>query len=59
MFRYRVKYQYIPNKEDELELREGEVVFVSEICDDGWYIGYSEKTKRGGAFPGNYVEKVN
>lgn len=29
----------MPRNEDELELREGDVVDVMEKCDDGWFVG--------------------
>lgn len=32
-------YNYVPRNEDELELREGDVVDVVEKCDDGWFVG--------------------
>lgn len=37
--RYQALYNYIPHNEDELELREGDVVDVMEKCDDGWFVG--------------------
>ena len=37
--RFQVLYNYAPRNEDELELREGEVVDVMERCDDGWFVG--------------------
>ncbi|RUS80408.1 hypothetical protein EGW08_011820 [Elysia chlorotica] len=40
--RYRAVYAYRPMSEDELELREGDEVFVMERCDDGWYVGTSD-----------------
>lgn len=32
-------YNYMPRNEDELELKEGDVVDVMEKCDDGWFVG--------------------
>ncbi|XP_039186656.1 sorbin and SH3 domain-containing protein 2 isoform X22 [Crotalus tigris] len=46
-----------PN-EDELELREGDVIDVMEKCDDGWFVGTSRRTKCFGTFPGNYVKRL-
>ena len=31
----------MPRNEDELELKEGDVVDVLEKCDDGWFVGMS------------------
>lgn len=38
-YRYRAMYQYRPQNEDELELREGDRVDVMQQCDDGWFVG--------------------
>ena len=51
-------YTYIPQNKDELELREGDLVYVIEKCDDGWFVGTSRRTKEIGTFPGNYVTKL-
>ncbi|GJQ87230.1 putative Src homology 3 domains containing protein [Trypoxylus dichotomus] len=55
---YRALYKYKPQNEDELELLEGDTVYVLEKCDDGWYVGSSERTGAFGTFPGNYVERI-
>ncbi|XP_056275325.1 vinexin isoform X4 [Pseudoliparis swirei] len=52
---YKAVYNYKPQNSDELELREGDVVRVMEKCDDGWFVGTSERTRAFGTFPGNYV----
>lgn len=56
--RYRAIYKYRPQNSDELELEEGDVVFVLEKCDDGWFVGTSQRTGYFGTFPGNYVERI-
>ncbi|XP_066585007.1 uncharacterized protein [Prorops nasuta] len=55
---YRALYNYRPQNEDELELKEGDTVYVMEKCDDGWYVGSSQRTGYFGTFPGNYVEQL-
>ncbi|XP_078046707.1 cbl-associated protein isoform X3 [Augochlora pura] len=55
---YRALYPYRPQNEDELELKEGDTVYVMEKCDDGWYVGSSQRTGYFGTFPGNYVERL-
>ncbi|XP_052557921.1 vinexin [Tympanuchus pallidicinctus] len=52
---HRVLYDYRPQNGDELELREGERVDVLQCCDDGWFVGVSQRTQQFGTFPGNYV----
>jgi hypothetical protein len=56
--RYRAMFKYLPQNDDELELLEGDTVYVLEKCDDGWYVGSSDRTGAFGTFPGNYVEKI-
>ncbi|XP_032417907.1 sorbin and SH3 domain-containing protein 2 isoform X3 [Xiphophorus hellerii] len=53
---YQALYNYTPRNEDELELKEGDVVDVMEKCDDGWFVGTSRRSKLFGTFPGNYVK---
>ncbi|XP_061842229.1 vinexin isoform X1 [Nerophis lumbriciformis] len=55
---YKAVYNYKPQNADELELREGDIVQVMEKCDDGWFVGTSERTHAFGTFPGNYVSPV-
>uniref|UniRef100_A0A8C9R3Y9 SH3 domain-containing protein n=1 Tax=Scleropages formosus TaxID=113540 RepID=A0A8C9R3Y9_SCLFO len=55
---YRAVYNYIPQNRDELELREGDLVRVMEKCDDGWFVGTSDRTGLFGTFPGNYVTQA-
>nr|XP_026647340.1 sorbin and SH3 domain-containing protein 2 isoform X18 [Zonotrichia albicollis] len=55
---FQALYNYTPRNEDELELREGDVIDVMEKCDDGWFVGTSRRTKFFGTFPGNYVKRL-
>ncbi|XP_075787247.1 E3 ubiquitin-protein ligase SH3RF1 isoform X1 [Pelodiscus sinensis] len=55
---YIAIYPYSPRKEDELELRKGEMFLVFERCQDGWFKGTSMHTSKIGVFPGNYVAPV-
>ncbi|XP_063314185.1 sorbin and SH3 domain-containing protein 2 isoform X15 [Pelobates fuscus] len=55
---YQSLYNYSPRNEDELELREGDIIDVMEKCDDGWFVGTSRRTKFFGTFPGNYVKRL-
>ena len=57
-YRYRALYNYKPQNDDEVELAEGDVVYVMEKCDDGWFVGTSQRTGIFGTFPGNYVAKA-
>ncbi|XP_037687100.1 sorbin and SH3 domain-containing protein 2 isoform X27 [Choloepus didactylus] len=55
---FQALYNYTPRNEDELELRENDVIDVMEKCDDGWFVGTSRRTKFFGTFPGNYVRRL-
>ena len=52
---FRALYNYKPQNDDEVELHEGDIVYVMERCDDGWFVGTSQRTGIFGTFPGNYV----
>ncbi|XP_006880154.1 PREDICTED: sorbin and SH3 domain-containing protein 1 [Elephantulus edwardii] len=58
VFSYQALYSYIPQNDDELELRDGDIVDVMEKCDDGWFVGTSRRTRQFGTFPGNYVKPL-
>nr|XP_044990808.1 sorbin and SH3 domain-containing protein 1 isoform X8 [Jaculus jaculus] len=55
---YQALYSYVPQNDDELELRDGDIVDVLEKCDDGWFVGTSRRTRQFGTFPGNYVKPL-
>ncbi|XP_051837710.1 sorbin and SH3 domain-containing protein 1 isoform X47 [Antechinus flavipes] len=58
LYSYQALYSYKPQNDDELELRDGDIVDVLEKCDDGWFVGTSRRTRQFGTFPGNYVKPL-
>ncbi|XP_036377408.1 E3 ubiquitin-protein ligase SH3RF1 isoform X2 [Megalops cyprinoides] len=56
---YVAMFPYSPRKEDELELRKGEMFLVLERCQDGWFKGTSMHTGKIGVFPGNYMSPIS
>ncbi|KAJ3605595.1 hypothetical protein NHX12_027640 [Muraenolepis orangiensis] len=54
----KVLYNYHPHNEDEVELKEGDLIDVMEQCDDGWFVGTSRRSRFFGTFPGNYVRRM-
>ncbi|XP_040202097.1 vinexin [Rana temporaria] len=52
---YRTVFPFSPNNSDELQLLAGDVVTVTQQCEDGWYVGVCWRTQQFGTFPGNYV----
>ncbi|XP_072255018.1 vinexin [Pyxicephalus adspersus] len=52
---YQAKFPFSPSNSDELQLLAGDVVTVTQQCDDGWYVGVCWRTQQFGTFPGNYV----
>uniref|UniRef100_A0A8C5GPV2 Phosphatidylinositol 3-kinase regulatory subunit gamma-like n=1 Tax=Gouania willdenowi TaxID=441366 RepID=A0A8C5GPV2_GOUWI len=73
-FQYRALYTYTRVQEEDLDLQPGDFLTVSkaslaslenyqEGCAEqpeglGWLLGYNERTKQRGDFPGTYVEYV-
>lgn len=55
----KVLYPYTPANDDELELREGEIITIlsRELPDKGWLKG--ELKGKIGVFPDNFVELVS
>lgn len=54
--RYRVIVAYPPQHEAELELRVGDIVYVTKKRQDGWYKGTLERNGKTGLFPGSFVD---
>jgi E3 ubiquitin-protein ligase SH3RF len=54
--RFRCIVPYPPNSDYELELHEGDTVFVHKKRDDGWYKGTLQRTGKSGLFPSSFVE---
>uniref|UniRef100_A0A3Q1CTH5 Phosphoinositide-3-kinase, regulatory subunit 2 (beta) n=1 Tax=Amphiprion ocellaris TaxID=80972 RepID=A0A3Q1CTH5_AMPOC len=73
-FQYRALYTFTKDQEEDLDLQPGDILTVSkasltsmenyqEGCVEqpehlGWLLGYNERTKQRGDFPGTYVEYV-
>ncbi|XP_028284350.1 phosphatidylinositol 3-kinase regulatory subunit beta isoform X3 [Parambassis ranga] len=73
-FQYRALYSFTKDQEEDLDLQPGDLLTVSkasllsmenyqEGCIEhperlGWLLGYNERTKQRGDFPGTYVEYV-
>lgn len=47
---YQALYSYTPQNDDELELRDGDIVDVMEKCDDGWFVGEWDTCLSAGLF---------
>lgn len=46
-------------KPDELSLQRGEVYYVKNKFQDGWFSGYHVGSEKNGVFPGNYVQQIS
>ncbi|KAK7944611.1 hypothetical protein WMY93_000339 [Mugilogobius chulae] len=73
-FQYRALYPFTKDQEEDLDLLPGDLLTVSkasllssegfqEGCEErperlGWLLGYNERSKQRGDFPGTYVEYV-
>lgn len=49
---------YPPQSEAELELKEGDIVFVHKKREDGWFKGTLQRNGKTGLFPGSFVENI-
>lgn len=58
LHRYRVVVSYPPQSEAELELKEGDIVFVHRKREDGWFKGTLQRNGRTGLFPGSFVDSI-
>jgi actin cytoskeleton-regulatory complex protein SLA1 len=61
---YRALYDYTPTGEDELDVREGDLLFVLERGDDDWWKAKKkaqseDEEEPEGLIPSNYVEEVS
>ncbi|XP_051944412.1 phosphatidylinositol 3-kinase regulatory subunit beta isoform X1 [Hippocampus zosterae] len=73
-FQYRALYVFTKDQEEDLDLQPGDLLIVSKVsllsvenyhegCAEkpeclGWLLGYNERSKQRGDFPGTYVEYV-
>ena len=72
-FQYRALYIYTKNLEEDIDLQPGDILIVSKASllslnfkegDEerpellGWLLGFNERTKQRGDFPGTYVQFV-
>lgn len=56
----RALYDYTAeNKDEELDLAEGDIIAVEYKAANGWWVGINLRTEKNGIFPGTYVEEIN
>ncbi|KAM4633777.1 CD2-associated protein [Polymixia lowei] len=52
----KVLFEYVPQNEDELELKIGEIIDINEEVEEGWWSG--SVNGKLGLFPSNFVKEV-
>ncbi|NXL87027.1 CD2AP protein, partial [Alectura lathami] len=52
----KVLFEYVPQNEDELELKLGDVIDITEEVEDGWWSG--TLNGKSGLFPSNFVKEL-
>ncbi|XP_013811080.1 CD2-associated protein isoform X1 [Apteryx mantelli] len=52
----KVQFEYIPQNEDELELKLGDVIDINEEVEEGWWSG--TLNGKSGLFPSNFVKEL-
>lgn len=55
---YKCVMPYPAQNENELELKVGDIVFVTRKHDDGWFKGVLQRTGKVGLFPGSFVQNA-
>lgn len=59
----QVMYPYVPQNDDELELMQGDFIFMSPVeqssASEGWVYGTSLGTGLSGLLPENYVTRAD
>jgi len=56
----RALYDYTAeNREEEIDLLEGDIVAVEYKAANNWWVGINTRTEKNGIFPGTYVEEIN
>ncbi|KAJ2659633.1 hypothetical protein IW148_004162 [Coemansia sp. RSA 1199] len=57
-FLVKAVHSYSKAKSEELELKEGDTVRVSNDDDPSWWTGTNDRTKESGWFPSSFVHKI-
>lgn len=52
----KVLFEYVPQNEDELELKVGDVIDINEEVEEGWWSG--TLNNKSGLFPSNFVKEL-
>jgi hypothetical protein len=57
MFQYVAVYEYEAADDDEVTIKEGDIIINAEIVAEGWMVGTNSRTGQTGMLPSNYVEQ--
>ncbi|XP_067273937.1 CD2-associated protein isoform X2 [Pseudorasbora parva] len=52
----KVLFEYVPQNEDELELKLGDIIEITEEVEEGWWSG--SMNGKSGLFPSNFVKEI-
>ncbi|XP_026146048.1 CD2-associated protein-like isoform X2 [Carassius auratus] len=52
----KVLFEYLPHNEDELELKIGDIIDITEEVEEGWWSG--SMNGKSGLFPSNFVKEI-
>uniref|UniRef100_A0A671N1Q8 Osteoclast-stimulating factor 1 n=1 Tax=Sinocyclocheilus anshuiensis TaxID=1608454 RepID=A0A671N1Q8_9TELE len=52
----KVLFEYVPQNEDELELKVGDIIYITEEVEEGWWSG--SMNGKSGLFPSNFVKEI-
>lgn len=54
----KAQFKFKASNNDELSLKKGEIITVTQREDGGWWEGTSRETGKTGWFPSNYVSEI-
>ncbi|XP_028398397.1 neutrophil cytosol factor 2-like [Dendronephthya gigantea] len=54
---YRVLYDFTAQNANEVSVKAGDIITVTETADDGWFTMVTNDSRKNGLVPGSYVEK--
>ncbi|KAJ2356662.1 hypothetical protein GGF43_001928 [Coemansia sp. RSA 2618] len=57
-FSVKALHSYSKAKPEELELKDGDTVRVTNDDDPSWWVGTNDRTKENGWFPSSFVQKI-
>ena len=56
---YKVLFDYTSKMEKDLQIRQGDIIRITRMYNNGWYRGVNIKTKEKGYVPSNFIKLID